>query len=227
MSILRTMARTKTPRRVRVQKWTYEDASGNRRELEVFMQHIPVYGSDDRETIVQFNVALPDLDINEHHTDINELKKNVWAKLRERLTIRWEPWLLVTVECVAMSLTSDHIDTKSHLNIEIERWELGEGAGGKFSRQPYANTRTRNGWPETGVNIDSYSNRVQSVVSLLRDTPEHRAALESLLTALGLLHQKLYDLLAPAQIAATIAALQSASPPQLPGVLDTSEFRSV
>lgn len=137
--------------------------------------------------------------------------------LVQRTSMKWEPWLYLTVTATALvtdpelELWSKHGRANLHfygraidqlsLSITAVPVELGEHNGAKRHRfaAPERELRTNEGWPSVsaekarrwGSDPDSETN------ALVPDTPENRAAIEALRLGMHHLHAKLAAMLHP------------------------------
>lgn len=212
-----------------VTTWEYTNRERAKLSVPVVMvdEH---FDRDGNRRLASFRVRLPDMDILEEHTDINELKKKAWKRIDEKLAATWEDFIYVTVSGKAKHDHGRHVTDEferwwgsANIDVEVYRIRLGVIGGKKVHQKlnqvthHMGGTGVWDGWPSVGVGADAEDYNRVSTRALIRDTPENVAALAKVIDTIGSLRGMLEKLLAPDELEATLARiLAGGSPLALP-----------
>src|SRR5205823_4395951 len=152
----------------------YDDGAGTTMD-------IPVY-QVTRYDGIWLRVAIPALDIREENSDINVLCEKVFAAIKGRLVLRWEPFLQISVAGTAWNLDDfvEATQVNPNLSVDIElqvtRIEIATRPdGSQCYREPGHDSRIREGLPGPGDKADDDQRR--DTRSRIPDTRENRQAL--------------------------------------------------
>ena len=184
--------------------WRYDDGAGTTMEIPVYQ----VTKSDG----IWLRVDIPGLDIREENSDINVLREKVFAAIKGRLVLKWEPFLQITVTGTAWNLDdfvgASQINPNLSYDIEIQvaRIEIATRPdGSQCYREPGRDSRICEGLPGLGDGADDDQRR--DTRSRIPDTRENRQAVVDLGRAFFRLGSQLCDLLHQDKVDATVAQL--------------------
>lgn len=183
-------------RKFMVWKWDIGPASPEV-EIEVRVK----YHENPTKPGVKFYVKQSDpVSFTVESTDIEELRAKVDEHLRDFHTLDTEPWLAVKFDL-------SHREGKAALTVEIEEHEEGTrpSDGAKFHRsieRRYGQTDWSN-WGR-GPITETYE-ATTGGYTFVRDTPENRAALTTIMEGVKQLGQRLKDFLAQDDVEAALA----------------------
>ncbi len=219
--------------------WDYEDrVSGVKFKVPVSVvdemktTSYKSYGSEDG---TYFRVQMEEPEIDERDTDINRLRKTVFAKIKTQLQIEWKSMLVVTVgvhrsRLFRKELKSDTPDTENSAGgkFEVEWYRVQIAQRGKQKMQRGFNSYYKpmhygsapgdkprevwgsasQGWPNlTSENSRHRHGGGKSVMAMIPDTPENRQALESISDQIEKLYANLSKLLNAKHIEQTLAQI--------------------
>lgn len=193
----------------KIDTWKYEDTkNGVEHTIDVLMvTKKSQYGAGS----VTFRAECATADVEIENSDVNELRKLVWAEIREKTAIEWRPYLYIRVSGGGSSyrLENDGIGEQSRceaqLHVHVDVYHLAEHGGKKWRRQNYAGYGASEGWPKTGHIEREWAGSEPYTASLVPDTAENRAALAELFKAMQKLNERVKTLFGPEQIKATLA----------------------
>lgn len=186
--------------RKKIFEWDFVSSSGVSMKVPVHILHSK---SDQK-----FEVDLPDYDINEHHADVNELRKAVFAQLAERLTVSWSPFLYVAVSGSAHPCeegADEHYQMQADLKLEVKPLEIGTRPDGSKCHRERAYRTVHDGLPDAGKDEKDRWHSHQPMRAYVPDTLANRAALNDLANRFQALLDKLEEFLSPEMIERTLA----------------------
>jgi hypothetical protein len=190
------------PRKIII--WRYDDDAGTTMDIPVYQ----LTGHDG----IWLRVNIPELDIREENSDINLLRERVFAAIKDRLVLKWEPCLQISVSGRAWSLDdfAEAMQINPSLSCEIEvrvsRIEIATRPdGSQCYREPGLDSRIHEGLPGPGDGI--VDDEQQDTRSRVPDTRENRQALVELGHAFVRLGRELCDRLGPDQVNAAVSRL--------------------
>lgn len=158
--------------------------------------------------------------IHVEYPSIDEVLIEVDNIIKNRADIKWEPKLSITMKSVVITKPPKKIDQHHPnrlINIGFEfkvvplevgpdengdRWERVQGS--KFIRSEIPRKGFIKHWKDEPE--DDFHDKDESNV-LIDDTPENRIAIQNLAMAFEAFHEKVYGILEPDQIEATISRL--------------------
>lgn len=106
--------------------------------------------SDSHRGGVQFGVVVPELDIDIWHKDIDELKRQVFAELGNKVNIAWEPYLHIEVTGDTQILKLDPKQLEDDYSDEVDDKKLTK------QEQREASQKTRGADLQLTVRVQSY-----------------------------------------------------------------------
>jgi hypothetical protein len=165
--------------------------------IEVFMRHEP-WG-----TSFTAYCAKPYLEI-EGVKDLDKLRKDASAQLREKLSVSWEPILVVEVTGLPYSYGSESRETawrlRAGITLHARSEERATIDGKKMTRSgPAGRPWERWTTPKREPRRPNWSGHDtdENTTAVIPDTPENRLALERVKLAIDAAHTRLLDLLDP------------------------------
>jgi hypothetical protein len=237
------------PGEKKVATWKYESRAGTL-DVPVYMIDYSQKGRYEQQQagkVAVFRVKLDDPEIRLENTDINALKTEVWAAIKDKLSIVWRDMLYVQTEGNAHGI--DAKDPEGYrrkgergagkVEFDYKPVQITEFNGKKMSRHlesVYNGNSTwstaSEGWPEVGHPSRYHYGKDKvdrsEVRALIPDTPENRAALDQIADGFKALHKRLLGLLSPKSIERTLANVGTAglllpAPEAVPEVFDAPE----
>lgn len=168
-------------------------------------------------------------------TDIGKVREAIVSKIRERLTITWEPWMVirVTERCNEQGgpIEWDRDGLSLELEARVDLYDFGicSADGQKYHRRRTWRAPTPGrragywsdeshfspGWIEPSPRHESSHNmgmgagRSFSTTAVIRETPEARAAIERIRLGMHQIGIELGEILSQSNITATIGRLSS------------------
>lgn len=152
-------------------------------------------------------------------TDLVQVRKAIEAKIQEKASFTWEPWLVIDVkefcdEKGDVSAWNEH-GFASELEITVSAYFFAERGGKKFHRSQHDGEKARidDGWPKAQARHSSCTSSGMrqghwyTTRAVLRDTPEARAGLDVIRNGLHRLNLQLSALLAQKNITTTLENL--------------------
>jgi hypothetical protein len=225
--------------------WNYEEGGSIKIPIPVYMvQDGKMRARDSNEKGTFFYVEINTEQIPQLYAegrDIDQLKKDVFLLVKEKLHLTWEGKLLVEIGGSRTRLY-DHKDgpdtlateddARASVNLAWTRIQITKvGTKKKYRRfNSYYDPRDygrsdepgkenwsqmMDGWPDTGPKKNRFDDDTGDYVAMIDDTPEHRQALEAIAGGMEELHKRLAGLLKQDSIVATLAAVKTQ--PLLPG----------
>jgi hypothetical protein len=184
--------------------WRYDDGAGTTLD-------IPVYQVTNQGGI-WLRVDIPALDIREENSDINLLRERVFAAIKGRLVLKWEPYLQISVSGRAWNLddfaeaTQINPSLSCEIEVRVSRIEIATRPdGSQCYREPGMDSRIHEGLP--GPGDGGVDDEQQDARSRIPDTRENRQALVDLGHAFSRLGRDLCDWLGPERVEAAVAQL--------------------
>lgn len=216
----------------RVERETVTTADGRKITIDVYM----IKGSSYLGKATSFVAICDEIDLEEKGDDIDEVTKRAIKLAKARSDVTWEPWLYVTVKGSRKpsedQLAGELFDpTRSHwsdrrtntsmeIEVQVEAIQRAEIDGKPKWRNPPSDgdksPTVRDGVPQTGREpVYRYDNARENkpMRSLVRDTPEMRAALVEIRHAFSKLEGRLSDLLSPDKVDTSLARIYAGAPP--------------
>ncbi len=187
--------------------WQLDNGSEIRTSVQVWYGHSPQHGHRS----FFFDLDLGDRSLKRFsHTDVKLLREKAETALKSKIAIEWQPKLLVHVRCRGDNRGSKDTDIKLHswgmdFKLSVETLDIGEYQGKKYQRDG----RVQEGWPHVGK-PNTFSE--YDMVAMIDDTPENRAALNSIIDNWHESRHRLLDLFNPHTIQNTITAAKAGLP---------------
>lgn len=201
----------------KIETWKFEK---NRSEILVPV-HLITPESHEKRKRLYFRCDLEEFDIHETSENLTTLKTKVFGALDRKTDLDWKPYLQLTVDgesemfsekpktrnaSISVSLAvsvQPILLTKTKTGEKLHK-DHPEGVPGRSQYQQSRSEYVQSGWPETKKRHLVYG-RTPTVVALVPDTPENRAALNLLSTDVGKLLERLLELFAPNAAEKTLA----------------------
>jgi hypothetical protein len=163
----------------------------------------------------EFRVEITDpCPIEGSNKDADILKKEVWKKLDEYFTIKWEPYFEVTVSFVAAPSCNDSGAIGRRLHFEYRAVDLGSRENGDKVHRYESKRWLNKDWPSTGPHESGTFNGEPEyeMVSLIPHTPENEQKLLSISNAIEALANRMQDFMSPKKILSTLNNVNAVLP---------------
>lgn len=166
---------------------------------------------------VEFKLVCRDLGIELIGSDVEALRKAMWAKLEKAHEIKWEPWYLVQIAS-ARSFVGD-----MEVGFSLSQNTIYKGVAGDGSvlMREYERGRTFSPWrykPWPGA----YQDKGGHVIACIPSTPANDAALDEFRERIRALQKMISDMVKPETIMETLANLAGVG---LPAPLSSTDRR--
>lgn len=198
-----------------VDTWVYdatfsvEDGEEGRREtrkVSVELRLIKDFSGDSEKPpfatkSVRFSVHCKDIDLSVEGTDIEALRKAMWAKLDERYRIAWEGWLLVKVD-----RQGPYEGTGTGFTFSYDTVERGVAFDGSVLLREYVRFGDRRhritAWPT------EFKEKNGRTMACIPATEENVRALEEFSRRIDAMRRQLSEFVKPDAILATLGDIR-------------------